>query len=495
MTLPAANSNTVAPMEINWDLLLENIYNHKCVLLLGPSMPYYRRGYKGMEKIKTKISLLDNLARLLGKELRLLSKERRMLGKDLTNEEKEKEKEKEYDTEQSGNPIYIIRKYIEVACVQEYKDPEEIFLNKLRSLHSELMDNLPSFYTKLTALPFNTIINTSPDNILLENGRNKGFESVDSFYNYSNNTDAKESVGHKDYHNKVKLIYNICGSITEKTSLILSEQERVRFYSDSTRKHLPAYLHARLDDEKSYIFLDFDFNDWQFKLLHELIDPKFKINPATKKNANMLYWPYLRHKNPKRSDLRYFQKRFSLDYVDYKTEDFIDDLFIRYEQKFGDPRRRYKIFVASDNNANDHEKTLIELLQWVMTDSRAEIITKSTVGPGGLREDIAKLFDEADVYIPLLSVAFVTDQDLRKQLERGMTQAMQGKKKIMPLIVSGGDVLGNLIQKLRDIPGSEILPYDANGNNTPLVQILDPQGKNKDEKFADIVKLINSQVK
>jgi hypothetical protein len=104
---------------------------------------------------------------------------------------------------------------------------------------------------------------------------------------------------------------------------------------------------------------------------------------------------------------------------------------------------------------------------------------------------IRQNFESAELYIPLISVPFAKSQELVAQFNEAVQRTRAGKKKIFPIIVGGN------IDYERILPGlgeQTVFPYSENAMIT-LSSLLKTEDMDKDKVYADIVKLLNSEIK
>ena len=455
-----------AGQTINLDLLVDDIYNKRCVLLLGPSLEFF-------EKRPGRASLCDYLMRSI-----LLGFQRRKLA---------------FDAEQSNNLLYLLDYHIANSLDPETHKRQENFIRRL----ADFCNRTPvsALYSKIASLPFHTIISTSPDNFLHRASEAGGFEyNEDDFQYRLKNTKTADvqsgqaivqPVEEKATYKRIKLIYNLCGSLKKgPDTLVLNEQDQVRYLQSIITHGPPSNVLGRLDSKKSYLFLDFDFDDWQFRLLMEILNP-------TKGDANILYAPRLR-KNLRNGSIVYFTKRFKMEYLNTDTYTFINDLLQHYTAKFGDPNRKFMAYIAYADKDTEH---VVKLRFFMENSSIAKRVTVQSNEVDVGTDKAAKLkanFDQSEIYIPLISYDFLSDRALRAQLDEAIQLAKQRKKKIFPII------LGNIDYK-KMLPGlvensALILPYSESAA-IGLAAVLNAAGNERDGVYEDLVKLINSEIK
>lgn len=442
---------------VNWDLLIDDIYNKKCVLLIGPSLSFFKKGNRN-------ISLYDQLMRFMLVELR--------------------KKKVDYDPEQRSNILFLMDCYID-KCL-EPSTGKRTFIKGL----SDFFDTspIPDFYKKIAAFPFHTIVNTSPDQILNRTADELGFQYEADTYNYGmQETGAQPALQRTASDNSAyqgtKLVYNLCGSLKDgPRNLVLNERDQITYLKKYIANGPPSTVLGRLDSDKSYVFLDFDFDDWQFRLVMDILLKNVE-------NANMVYAP----KNKRgvtKSSIRYYEKRFNLKYLPMETADFVAELTRRYSEKYGPPERTFKTFVAYDDADEAHADDLMSYIGLFNISKRLELSgMKLNVG-----DDLAQIeqrFQESEIYIPLISSAYVRSPQLMDQFNRAVQLSRTRQKKVFPIIVGGALKYQEILPGLNELL---LLPYNEKAI-IPLASVLRTFDGDKDKVYSDIITILNSEIK
>jgi len=449
-------------MQTDWDNLTDNIYNKKCVLLLGPSLSFFKKRNRN-------VSLIEKLTRNI---LAYLNK-----------------KKISFEADQNSNLPYLMECYFaNINSADSHKEVEK-FISGLDSFCDGLA--IPPLYTNIAALPFDTIISTSPDVILNKACTEAGFEYNFSAYKYRSVGATNKPAEENETSKRIRMIYNLCGSIKNgPDNIILNEQDQVKYLRHVIATGPPSNVLGRLDSEKSYLFLDFDFDDWQFKLLMEILNPQ-------KGKANFLYAPKSR-KDIKNINIEYFKKRFNIGYLDTDTISFVDELTKRYSAKYGDPLRKFKAYLGFEEGDQPHVTKLRALMKGQAIAKRVTFWDPSEIKLGGNKEEeIKNNFEESEIYIPLINYTFTGNDALKAQLDQAIALAKQGKKKIFPIIVGKVEYDKQFPEleanSVLILPRPENLPQDeraALGLNSRLKMTDEPESV-----YIEILKLINSEIK
>jgi hypothetical protein len=458
-------------MPIDWDNLIDNIYKKKCVLLLGPSLSFFK-------KKNHNISLPDQLIRSI-----LLFLNRKKLA---------------YEADQCDNLPYLLDCYFTNTKTADNHQQIENFLRRLDKFCDAVP--IPPLYTNLASLPFDSVICTSPDTILTRALNDAGFEYNFDAYTYrtddqqTQNGEAVKKVKpaeENETFKRIKVVYNLCGSLKNgPNQVIMTEYDRVVYLKHVITNGPPSNVLGRLDSEKSYLFLDFDFDDWQFKLLMEILKPQ-------KIKAKFLYAPKSR-KNIKNINIEYFRKWYNIGYLDTDTTSFVEELTRRYTEKYGDPLRKFKAYLAYEENDKQHATMLKQLIVGMDIEKRVTLWDPADIQfAQDVEAETKKNFDESEIYIPLINYTFPANKVLKAQLDKAIELAKQGKKKIFPIII--GNV--EYEKRLPDLaPNSQlVLPIaESLPQASKAVMGLNAKLKIADEPesvYIEILKLINSEIK
>ncbi len=175
-----------------------------------------------------------------------------------------------YDHAQRRNLSYIIDRYETKERFATVDTQNEALTAYREGRPSDI------FYRQVFSLKFPLIINTNPDMILPDLfGNNCHFD----YYDITNNPDERniQSQMLSSSEDNKTIVYNIYGSFKNQRSVLLTEKDAVNFTKKiySSQEGIPDALKSIIR-ERYGIFLGFDFREWHFKILFDVLDLKNK---------------------------------------------------------------------------------------------------------------------------------------------------------------------------------------------------------------------------
>ncbi len=427
--------------EIGLGKMADDIHNNKCNLFLGPLM---RAEYKGKVSPLSKIFCEQLLEELESANI-------------------------SFHQEAKLNPYYIVTKY------NTYVGGRTNLEKRLKSHLDVFIKATSSAYDSLSRLPFNTIINFGYDR-MMQNVLNKnGYEFSDKYYDY-NGTYNQYLEGVDD---NLQLVYNLLGSVNDFHSQVLTEEDQLRFMRKIVSgPKIPDNVLSRLkedpNDSKSYIFLGFNFEEWPFRFLLDVLQL-----PKTKRSAS----PSLPDYNIAFITKEFYQEKFGLNFVDLDPETFAGKLVNAYTEKYGIDKYKKAFISFHTSDAGTFEKFSTHLNNSKLG-KRIKFWSKDQTIAGDNRKDILEQhIRESTVYIPLISSRFLYDSLLSAELK---TMLDKENVLIFPIIVSNCDY-----QEFEDLifKSSLILP----GDNKVLINTTETELS--DDVFLKMIKKINSKIR
>ncbi|MFK8009372.1 MAG: SIR2 family protein [Saprospiraceae bacterium] len=442
--------------QIKWNNLVTAISNDECVLVLGPNIATIER--EGQH-----ISLQQLLAEHLAKELHRIQPNFLLLN--------------------STNLAYV-SKQLEDALLPECNFKE----GRARAQLGELIEKFYSqydisdfpVYEQLAKLPFRFIVNTCPDNFLLEalEDENK-FDASNSFYHYKNPSHNNSIDSNKtEITTDAPLIFNLLGSVDDPDSMIITETDQLIFLDTVLQQENTAGIPNKIaieftssrekDSEKNFIFLGFDFNQWHLRLILHLINRYQK-----QKETYVL-------QNPKDiSDLTsfFYKRNFEIEFVDFLPEQFATTFLEKINTVQTAPKdtTRLNAFLMFDEKDEEIKNALDTHLSTLKGNEFIQTWDESKIAAGDERSNVVEeKLKQADIILILVTAnLFNSDEIYEKQLKVAL-QCHEEKSAVMiPILMKScmwqGSIIGNL---------STILPR----NRTPL----DTQ-ENENVALADII--------
>lgn len=385
--------------EIKWDTLTNALFSNNCVLFLGPFLPLYRVGNSEVD--------FNSLAAL-------------HLSEELTH------KGFEFDHSQSQHLSYIAEKFISFNDNYRPRLEDEIsklYATQVQKISGSSNGNMPSLYSTVLTLPFHTIINMQPDSFF-DKALNP--DEVFGYYHYKNK--GPET----NINEEQLLVYNLFGSIIKdknryKTdSIILTEDDQVDFVRNlvSGNPHIPDAVISRFNNDKIYIFLDCNLDDWYFRLVMEIL----KIH---KESHSFSLW-----RNPLfgGSTVEFFKKRYGFVFINNNSEEFINTFKQKYIEAYPiPPRPSKKIFMAYDDSSENFLHSLNEQLEPWVEKKQLLIWSRENILPG---EDYItrekEEFDGADAIILLVNARFLSESNVSSYIKPALQ--VKNTKKVFAVI-------------------------------------------------------------
>lgn len=367
--------------------ILEDIKNQRCILFLGPLMTTVR--YKGRETSLTEMVCSQVTETLVANNL---------LAQDI---------------DVQRNPYYVMSKYI------NYLGGRKQLEDQFQTLNSQFVEG-PSFaYYRLSKIPFNTIINFGYDHLMERALYKGGYEFQFNHYDYSG--DRQQYLKDKDdplstLDDKKQLVYNLLGSLFDKGSQILTEDDQLEFMRQiAGDRKIPDNVISRIRDDKdgkSYIFLGFNFEEWPFRFLLDLLDVPKKMKTSAS--------PKLRNYNIALMTQEFYEERFGLQFLNSSPEEFTRELIeeynkIIYKHKYG--------YVSYHDSDAEYVNAFLGNLENAGLSKRISFWHKDKLEGGELKNEVnSEKFEKATIYIPFINRYFVNDPHLQQELRTMMAR-------------------------------------------------------------------------
>jgi hypothetical protein len=214
------------------DVILDNIAEEKCILILGPDISVDKEYHPNIEPDIIKyINSMSNL-----------------------------------DLEYDADNFIIFKK----------KSAKTFFFTNLKKYYETNL-RVNKLHELLSLIPFHLYISLSPDLLLKAAFDNYGIETDFKYYNKS---EASQEINKPSIRRP--LIYNLFGSIKETDSLIVTYDDLFNFiFSVIGDKSLPKELRIRINSAKIFLFLGCDFEKWYMKLILRLFNLHGEPTPFT----------------------------------------------------------------------------------------------------------------------------------------------------------------------------------------------------------------------
>ncbi len=429
-----------------WNNLMRALENQLCILLVGPAL-------SGSTVKNVYEPYTEQLAQSLAEEM---------------------DKEKlPFDPDSNQNLAYIAQIYNGVPNATELDAAyfAQTFYQKITVPGDALL--------ALAKLPISLVINTTPDDLVVQAFRQAGKFNVNSaFYNYRRPVDFNFDRPTADK----PLVYNLFGSSKTPESLVLTAANQLDFIGKVMRGDppIPPKLLQELDSTKTYLFVGFDWRQWHLQLLLRAL--QFGQESAMLAPA---FPDYSLSRSAKEIYSSLFKK---IAFVDDHIEQFVGELSNQFKPAAAAPTGQGKRIFVSSHPAEDNLKTGLLAQLKVL-----EQIGKATFWHDGLvkfGEDkataIQKELAAAEIVLILVSAEYLADDNLRlTELLPAIAQQRTAGKKVIPIILepSGWQNMPELTQCYPILPD----PGNEPGKAITTWQNLDAAFSNVVEKLKGIL--------
>ncbi|WP_166792172.1 SIR2 family protein [Pedobacter alluvionis] len=302
------------------------------------------------------------------------------------------------------------------------------------------LNSVPDLYKLLAKLPFKTICNLVPDFFLETALYNTGRFFEKEHYDFKVQTERTVSL-----ENETQFIYNIYGTYKHPESIAVTHKEhleQVRNIVSDVPKIPNAVINRFTGTGKTFLFIGFDFNAWH----HRLIMESLKI-----KKPEIAYFPESGHYQVAVVAKDFYAGNYGMTFLPIDTDAFIKEIVDKYEDLFGKADRNLNIFIDYSDQEEKQYLALIRNMKIACNGRNFTYFSKND-GFGGSVFNIDDIFAMTDVYIPLLSVDFLSEESNNNRVKQAV-----GNTKIKTILINAKFVaLERLLNNFTKMPS--ILP-------------------------------------
>lgn len=430
---------------LQWIKLKRDFEETRCILMIGPKLA---RVEKGNEWVPLVDELSVHLSDFLAQE------------------------GVEFDKASKNSLPYISLKFLNIQGARRV-DLEDI----TKDFYEKNTQKIPEIYRLLATLPVSIIINVNPDNYIQRALREKGKQCLTRHYNFRRETANPIDIEKISVENP--LVYNFFGSLDETESLVLTEEDQMEFIRNVVKDdpRIPEELLGQFDHRKTYLFLGFDLENWQFRLL---------LDGLRLREENTTLSPREKRYPVSAMTKSFYEERFSFQFVDKEIDEFLDELKekIGIAEKKDQPKVIQKVFLIFDKNDDEFRVGLENSLSQLQSNGDIEIMYWQKFTAGTEEEEILKNLENANIILPILSPNFLADTDLNGHiLAIAEKQHNEGKLKVFPIVARPCDWRENaFLKKLQPIPESAE-PITSKAWNT------------RDDAYFEIVRELKKRLK
>ena len=420
---------------INWASLAQAISNDECILVLGPNIATIEHDGK-------QITLQQLLSNYLSKELLKINPNAPIL---------------------SNSDLAYIAKQLEDALLPNCNFKEGRARARLGELIQTFYEQYDfsqfSVYGALAKLPFRFVLNTNPDQFLLDAylDENK-FSAVSEFYHYRNPSHNNNIITNQEFITPdAPLIFNLFGSVDDASSLIITESDRLTFLDTILQQENKAGIPNNIameftsskekNFEKTFTFLGFDFNQWHLRLIMHIIN-RFQKQKET----------YALQNPQSLSQLTsfFYKRNFEVNFIDFSPQQFAVTFLEKIQgqkESSVEESPKLKAFLIFDEKdqavKDDLDKQLAPLKrnEFIQTWDEEQIV-------GGFErdEEIKEKLHQADIILLLITPHFFnSDEIYEKQLQSALVRHQDKKAVVIPILIKSCVWQNSIIGKLPTI--------------------------------------------
>ncbi len=438
-------------MATNWKNIIKDLNRQRCIVLLGPKLATFNQGG---ENVLIEEALAEHIAELL------------------------EDNDVEYEASARNNLSYVAQRFLTIPGVRNV-DLEDTVYDFL----DDNTEEIPIVYTQIAELPVYMVINTTPDTFMLRALRKAGKRPMFSYYNFQLNHNSRrgESSEELDLHNigtDRPLVYNIFGSLEDPESLVITENHQLDYIRNLVQGNppIPDTILSQFDRRKSYLFLGFNVENWQYRLF---------LDTVNMENNSAAVSPKVKGLQTSKVTESFFKDRFGFDFVEDEVEGFVANL---HQQMVNpDTVKKYHIYISY---AHNDEHLLEGLTKAFIPQETRGLITvwhKGLLMAGeSQNEAIQKNIEKADVVLLLVSADLLADDEVMDVEMQWISARKKSRDvKVIPVVGRACDW-----QSHPDF--SELLPLPEDG--TPI-ESGSSRWRSNDDAYLEIVRQLSNQLK
>ena len=318
-----------------------------------------------------------------------------------------------------SNLTYIMQRYTTIPNVAP-SDPGF----EAKNFYKEHEGQFNIIQQTLAELPINLVINTSPDDAMVHALKKAGkFKTFHAWYDY-----RKEQI--QDFEiptAETPLVFNLFGFYEKAMSLVLTESDQVEFMTNviKDRPPLPPKLLSQLDSHKTYLFLGFDWEQWNLRLLLQGLN--------LEKEANILAHSYHAvNLQPKTRD--FYESSFRFSFINDNIKEFVADLKSKYAELSPESNgsNQKKLFIAADPKDEEFRTELFKNLKPLSVDVWHEGLVEAG---SDVDATVVENLESADIILMLISSDFIaSDAIFNREWKVAMKRHNDSSAKVIPII-------------------------------------------------------------
>ncbi len=395
---------------LQWIKLKRDFEEERCILMIGPNLA-------SVEKDGKRAPMVDELAASLA---------------DILDMEKV-----DYDQKARKNLTYIALRFLSI------KGARRVDLGDIaKDFIQQKSKKIPEIYDWLAKLPFHIIINTNKDDYIQKALVANGKQPLAHYYNFRRETNTR--LDFEKVSAETPLVYNLFGSIEESESLVLTEEDQLEFIRNVVKDdpRIPEEILGQFDDRKTYLFLGFDLENWQFRLL---------LDGLQLREENTTLSPKVDRFPLSMMTRTFYEERFNFQFIDQNAIDFLGEL-------------KGKVFPVADEKSKENKKVFLlydkkeEAVKDALEDSLSQLVQNGEITihyPGSFvagtdESEIEQQFRNSDIVLAIVSPNFLANVALSETwLAKADELEKQEEIILRPLIARPCDWRENPILRTR----------------------------------------------
>lgn len=434
----------------NWASFLKLLSEESCVLMLGPQIPTTKNAAGEWKPIS------ELLARDLSKIL------------DTANVD--------YDQDNRDNLLYITERYLEIPRRKKLNLQQDI-----KNLIDKYNPEISPIYETLAKMPFYIIVNTTPSDAIQRALKKEGKYPIE--YNFNFRRAQPFTVDFDKISIETPLVISLFGSLQprQEDSMVLTDDDGVEFIRNIMTgvSKIPTELLREFQYLKAYLFLGFNFDDWNLRLLMKALS----LN-----DENIPISPRLASHNFSSMTKSYYGSRFNFQFTQNSITDLVESLKKEYDQLMQADAvpvlttAPKKTFLAYHQSDEDFAAKMRQFLKPLESEGLVEVYNDTLPG-ADITDDINDKLEAAEVVFLLLSASFIASDVLYKKIRtHALAKFATGTAMVVPVIVRSCG-WENEIGKIR-----QVLP----ANKIPVKNWDDPDSA-YDDMIRDFREMLANQ--
>lgn len=342
------------------------------------------------------------------------------------------EYEIKYDTSPvtKKNLTYISQKLLKIEGFEKV----DVGYEAKEFIESFQSNQLPKIYADIAKLPIKIFIDTSLNSPIEKALKNARKSPQSFFFNFKRPQGSLRAVHENGSEINMErisvdqpLIFHMFGILEEPESLVITQEDQMDFIKNIIQgtPGLPNEILSELTtSDKASIFLGFDLNTWQYRLIMDVLKlRKNGSNYSTLSSSEAL--------NPVNREFYADRKIYGFVFGNKNVESFVEALIARVvSTKKEEKRTVYISYIDEDMPALLKITTLLEPSQNLMIQAKQDV--KFASNAQRLRQ---QALQEADYVLLLLSPDYLINQKIIEEDRTWLTSRGQNDTRTIPIVV------------------------------------------------------------